>query len=202
VRLLLQLKEILNGFKQSSIKCYFIYIKFDINYNINELNVLLQETKQIAKITIHSIPKENIEDIVDVNNTGIKYTTKRIKSRAIERPSLQGMVLNVTSYSEAKKFNLGLNRKVSIDSEGNIKNHLTHEKSYGKIRINYLDRIVGQKSFQAKWFIGHDKIEICKVCQYRYMCVDNTDIKKINKKYTKIFKCKFNPYTNIWSETL
>jgi len=51
---------------------------------------------------------------------------------------------------------------------------------------------------QEKRFISNDIIEKCKDCQYRYMCLSNSDIEEKAGKFHKINSCTFNPYENKW----
>ncbi len=111
-----------------------------------------------------------------------------------------------TSYrflAESKSFNTCLNRKISIDSEGNIKNCPSMAKAYGNINdpdLN-IEKIVNSEEFQAVWHINKDKINVCKDCEFRHVCTDcRAYIENPEDILSKPLKCGYNPYTCEWEE--
>jgi SPASM domain peptide maturase of grasp-with-spasm system len=111
-----------------------------------------------------------------------------------------------TSYrflAESKSFNTCLNRKLSIDAEGNIKNCPSMAMSYGNINdpdVN-IEAIVNSEEFQKVWYINKDKINICKVCEFRHVCTDcRAYLEDPEDIYSKPLKCGYNPYTTEWEE--
>lgn len=105
---------------------------------------------------------------------------------------------NIISFTEAQSHNLGLNRKVAIDSLGNIRNYISHTHSFGHVNEQKLEMVINQPAFREKWFLSNDQIEDCKNCQYRYTCVSNSDIRQENDKYYKTDMCTFNQQENTW----
>lgn len=101
-------------------------------------------------------------------------------------------------WAKTLEFNVGLNRKLTIDSRGKVKNFFSHQTVFGDVRENSLHDVLSKDEFQAKWRITNDMIEKCKDCQYRYMCLSNSDIVQKNNKYYKLNSCDFNPYKNKW----
>ncbi len=67
------------------------------------------------------------------------------------------------------------------------------------INFDKLSDILALKEFKQLWAINNDKIEKCKDCQFRYMCLSNSNIERKNDKYFKTDKCKFDPYENKWN---
>ena len=190
--------QLLQSFLQSFIKCYILYLKFDNSLNNENVIKLHNAVKQVNRIVIHSTPLDFIKKPGSNIENKVIYTRRKILKNTPESVSSENLVLNVSSFNEAQKFNLGLNRKVCIDSYGNIKNHLLHQTDYGNLNNTTIENVVKDNRFQEKWEITHDKIEICRDCQYRYMCADNSDIIQERGKYKKVGKCNFDPYTNKW----
>ena len=106
--------------------------------------------------------------------------------------------LSLQRRSEANNFNLALNRKICVDSNGRIKNYIGHERIFGNIEINSLRSIVELEDFQYIWNVNNDMIEVCKDCQFRYICPDNSNILIKDNKFYKLQTCNFNPYKNKW----
>lgn len=106
---------------------------------------------------------------------------------------------NIAAFMEAKLFNSCLNRKVGIDEKGEIKNCPTQSKSFGNIRTNSLLDICLSKDFQKLWSVNKDQINVCKDCEFRYICSDcRMFLDDKEDLFSKPKKCKYNPYTNIW----
>lgn len=110
---------------------------------------------------------------------------------------------------ESMSYNSCLNCKLSIDFNGNIKNCPSMSKSFGKINDKNLDEITQAPDFKKYWNISKDSIEVCKDCEFRYICTDcrayteRTHIDKNNLDLSKPLKCSYDPYTgnlNSWKE--
>lgn len=111
-----------------------------------------------------------------------------------------------TSYrflAESKSFNTCLNRKLSIDAKGNIKNCPSMTKSFGNINDPNLDikALLDSDEFQAVWHINKDKIHVCKDCEFRHVCTDcRAYLEDPDDLLSKPLKCGYNPYTCEWEE--
>ncbi len=84
---------------------------------------------------------------------------------------------------------------------GNIKNYLTHTQTFGNVARDSIRDIVESPDFQEKWHISNDQIAKCRTCQFRYMCISNSDIVFKDGKYYKVDDCSFDPLTNRWAST-
>src|SRR5690606_8369796 len=96
--------------------------------------------------------------------------------------SLKHFTISYSMYYESLHYNAGLNRKVCVDSDGNIKNYVQHKKSYGNVNTHTLEEVIDNEEFKKKYDYKNDLIEKCKDCQYRYMCISNSDIYLTDKK--------------------
>ena len=104
-------------------------------------------------------------------------------------------------FSESLQYNNCLNKKIGIDINGEIKNCPSMEKSYGNISNTSLLDVINNNEFKALWSINKDKINICKDCEFRYVCTDcRAFISDPDDIYSKPLKCGYNPYTNIWED--
>lgn len=108
---------------------------------------------------------------------------------------------NISTYSESLHHNSCLNRKISIDSEGNIKNCPSMSESFGNIRDTSLEDAIEKSGFKKYWDINKDKINVCKDCEYRYICTDcRAYVEDPEDILSKPLKCGYNPYIGEWSE--
>lgn len=109
--------------------------------------------------------------------------------------------INIETFMEAYKHNLCLNRKISIDPAGNIKNCPSMPHSYGNIKDTTLREALEHPDFKKYWYIHKDQIEVCKDCEFRYICTDcRAYLEDPDNLYSKPLKCGYNPYTGEWQE--
>lgn len=107
--------------------------------------------------------------------------------------------INLATFLESQKHNTCLNRKISIDAEGNIKNCPSMTQSYGNIRDTTLKEAIEKQGFKDVWYIHKDQIEVCKDCEFRNICTDcRAYIQDPNNIYSKPAKCSYDPYTATW----
>jgi len=106
---------------------------------------------------------------------------------------------NIEHYSESQKHNTCLNRKISIDVNGEIKNCPSMQKSYGNIKNTTLKEAIEKHGFKDLWYIHKDKIEVCKDCEFRHICTDcRAFLKNPENIYSQPEKCNYNPYIAKW----
>jgi hypothetical protein len=162
---------------------------------------LANQEPRISRFLIYAAREDRIVSSDDVRyDKLIIYRTKNIRIDFREIISPDRFTINMDVFSEAKSFNAGLNRKVCIDKDGNIKNYLDHEKVFGNTNTSPIRDVIAGKEFRVNWNISNDQIEICRECQYRYCCISNSDIVMKEEKYFKKNMCSFNPADNLWGE--
>ena len=110
-------------------------------------------------------------------------------------------VNNLPFFTEAQHHNTCLNRKICIDENGDIKNCPAMKQSYGNIRTTTLKEAIEKPGFKDCWTISKDQIDVCKDCEFRYMCTDcRAFIKDPANPYSQPAKCTYNPYICLWEE--
>jgi SPASM domain peptide maturase of grasp-with-spasm system len=88
---------------------------------------------------------------------------------------------------------------MSISANGDIKNCPSLQKVFGNLLKDSILTIVKKKEFQKLWHINKDKINICKVCEYRYSCTDcRAFIEEPDNNLSKPLKCGYDPYKGVW----
>ncbi|WP_106917244.1 grasp-with-spasm system SPASM domain peptide maturase [Chryseobacterium aurantiacum] len=113
---------------------------------------------------------------------------------------------NLPKVLEAINHNSCLHKKIGIDREGHIKNCPLMQESFGNIRNISLEEIVLQPNFKRYWSLTKDHIEVCKDCEFRYLCTDcrayteSSHYTSDGLDVSKPLKCGYNPYTNEWEE--
>lgn len=109
--------------------------------------------------------------------------------------------ININTFTESVNHNSCLNRKISIDTMGNIKNCPSMHKSYGNIVQSSFANVLAKSDFKELWKVGKDKIYVCKDCEFRHICIDcRAYVEDPNDILSKPLKCGYNPYTGEWSD--
>lgn len=191
-----KLKHILSLIKEGSYKGITIYTKFN-NDTMEDLKKIVTDNGIIRQLIIHSSPYEDLN-----NQHRIGYTSKKIESN-IHCGNIQTdyFSINIKVFSESKSFNSCLNQKISIDVNGNIKNCPSMTQSFGSIKETNLQEALEHPDFKKHWNTTKDQIDVCKDCEFRYVCTDcRAYIENPEDQYSKPLKCGYDPYTNEWKE--
>lgn len=178
--------------KRSRVKKVELFLE-DNNYDFVLFDDIIQSDGRFELI-IYST-KQNLNRDMSIN-----YVLEKILPHSKEIIDESMFVANIPFYMESLRHNVGLNKKICIDLDGSIKNFVNHSKSYGNVVNTKLKDVIAQKQFRWYWYTCNDKIETCNVCQFRYMCLSNSDIIMKDKKLYKKDKCNFDPYLNIWTK--
>jgi|GEM_PF-1767672 len=176
----------------SRVKLVEVFIP-NSDYNINTIKKITNSNPRL-KFIIYGKKAPFIND----NGDSLYFAEKKLTVNQKEIISPSHFVSNLSFYIESKNRNVGLNQKVSIDIGGEIKNYVNHETTYGNVQNTKIKDVIFGQDFQKKWLIKNDDVEKCKVCEFRYMCLSNSDIIKIDHKYLKVDTCGYNPYMGVW----
>jgi radical SAM protein with 4Fe4S-binding SPASM domain len=82
--------------------------------------------------------------------------------------------IHIHTFTESQTHNTCLNRKLCIDADGNIENCPILEN----INDTTLQEFLTLTGFKDIWYINKDKIDVCKNCEFKYMC----NVKSIVRK--------------------
>ncbi|WP_081748220.1 SPASM domain-containing protein [Aquimarina megaterium] len=84
-----------------------------------------------------------------------------------------------------------------MNPNGDIQQSPFTDKVFGNIETKSLLSIISNQTFQEYWDIPKDKIEVCKDCEFRYVCNDGRmPLKRDDKMYYFEEICTYNPYKN------
>lgn len=193
--------DLLGKTTTARIKSIEIITMWHKSIDLEEVKVLIRSNQRLRSIIFHSAPKYEI-----INNNSNMGAIVAIQDK-IDSSSHCGIIhwnyfnINIKLYTEAQKHNTCLNRKISIDVNGEIKNCPSMAKSYGNIKDTTLQEAIEKPGFKDLWYINKDQVSVCKDCEFRYICTDcRAYIEKPEDIYSKPLKCGYNPYTAEWEE--
>ena len=120
--------------------------------------------------------------------------------------SKKNFLLNHNFFLESQVHNSCLYKKIAIDQKGNIKNCPSMSQSFGNIKDSTLEDALHHQDFKKYWNITKDDIEICRDCEFKYICTDcrayteRTHVSAQKIDTSKPLKCGYNPYSGEWED--
>lgn len=196
----------------------FLLLKLFNDTYINEISVVLDYTSEIFSfIKNGGIDSEKYlqfimhtaDENININYGSIEIIKIKDKLKipvSCGTIKLENMNSSRAFYYESIHCNSCLNKKISIDSEGNIRNCPSMPQSFGNIKDTTLKEALNHKDFKKYWNLTKDKIEVCKDCEFRYICTDcRAYTERIHENEdgldtSKPLKCGYNPYTGEWEK--
>lgn len=198
--------NILEAVSNYSFLCIEVNFNFPQRFDRSFFIKILDSYSCISKIFLYNAEASNIYNHVDRSEGNHPLLIGQIIStRNALNPENCG-VINYDNLSFGveyqfkinQKYNGCLYKKLTIDTNGNIKNCPHLSQDFGKIS---LETAITDSEFQKRWFIKKDDIEICKDCEFRYNCTDcRAFVVNQDNQLSKPLKCGYNPYTNQWAD--
>jgi SPASM domain peptide maturase of grasp-with-spasm system len=175
-----------------------LFIRYE--RNIAQKLELIGEIKRNPLIVIFNAP-DDMEEII----AGFKivYIKEGLNSSDACKVHPNYFSCNIPHFTEAQQFNTYFNKKLYIDINGELKNAPTSLMSHGNIKRlqapQQLMKIINNPDFVQLHRVTKDMIEVCKDCEYRYMCVDDRiPIQDLNGSWRHKNECNYDPYTTKW----
>ncbi len=194
-----------------SLNCKHILIRFTKKFPTDLILSLLNES--LNNITFKSVDiqiekKEPSKFYLSLKKLIIKQISQVTKFDLINSFSINKnlkfkpkFVLGIDTFAESQKHNLFFNKKAYFTSNNYIKNGIEPNKKFlHKNKLEDIIKIINLKRFKNLWNVNKDKIDVCKDCEFRYMCVDNRlPLKRKNvEEYYFENPCSYNPYISLW----
>lgn len=187
------IKSVLDEFSNSKLKSINLLVQYDEVFTSEVLNNLYGDCSKLTKLIFSSAP---FEKIIQQNGYYVEYSKSNIiNATHCGYVNLNYFTLNQEAFYHNKEYNSCLHGKLSIDTNGEIKNCPAMKVSFGNIaNTSVKDVVINDQSFKKNWGIKKDDISVCQNCELRYICsdcraftVDATDI------YSKPKHCSYDP---------
>ncbi|NHN24612.1 grasp-with-spasm system SPASM domain peptide maturase [Flavobacterium jejuense] len=193
--------QYLNNEKSRIVSIDFI-IPYNETFSIEALNELIAQNSRIHAVIIYNSPITKSYNPINENMGYILQVERNIlNEKHCGIINTEYFYSNINLFSESQNHNSCLNRKISIDKEGNIKNCPSMPQNFGNIKDTTLEEALSHKDFKKFWNITKDQIDVCKDCEFRHICTDcRAYVEEPENHYSKPLKCGYNPYTNEWEE--
>jgi SPASM domain peptide maturase of grasp-with-spasm system len=197
------LKDITDHFVNSTIESIEIMLEYDEKRTLSDYDEICKSNLRISVITVTNSPMNKQVGVSGTNNFAniIHVQTKITSHFNCGNIHSNYFSINIKTFTEGQRHNSCLNRKISIDVNGEIKNCPSMTESFGNIRETTLMAALKRKGFKRYWKLSKDKINICKDCEFRYICTDCRAYREdTNDALSKPLKCGYDPYTNKWED--
>lgn len=182
----------------------FDSLEFMLYYNdevLKKIETLLEKVQNIFQIYLFNAPESKLYHPIPSVFGNFIFSSQdfNIHQCGIIDSSL--FITNIKHFTESQHHNTCLNRKISIDAEGNIKNCPSMAQSFGNIRDTTLQEALAHPDFKKYWNVKKDQISVCQDCEFRHICTDcRAYLENPEDMYSKPLKCGYNPYTAEWEE--
>lgn len=189
----------LNSEKSRVVSIDFILPYYE-DFNLEELNFFLTENRRIHSIILFNSPAERSYPPIRQKMGYLMMVEKNIvNEKHCGIINKEYFYSNIKLFTESLNHNTCLNKKISIDRNGDIKNCPSMVQSFGNIKSSSLNIALNHPDFKKYWNISKDKVEVCKDCEFRHICTDcRAYIEDTENPYSKPLKCGYDPYTNVW----
>ncbi|MGG8497420.1 grasp-with-spasm system SPASM domain peptide maturase [Tenacibaculum sp. TC6] len=203
-------KKILDIIDKTNINYIEIHFTYSEKVSIDNLNSLILKYSPLSHIYIYNSPKSEIIDLSIRKE--VYYPLHFGKLYFIQYPFNKGKCCgvinkenlnfeNINNHTDLEKNNGCLNKKVSIDSLGNIRNCPVMDIIHGNLKQTKIKDIIKQHTFNKFWKINKTQIDTCKGCEFRFNCTDcRAFIENPLDLYSKPLKCGYNPSTCTWKD--
>jgi SPASM domain peptide maturase of grasp-with-spasm system len=204
-------RSLLENARHKSIVGIELILKYETGVLDDAYVTFVKQQPMLTALTVHSAPQSKcvvVDSTAPVYYDGAPLREFRFTSQVVDSELHCGMVTqkyltppSVGTFFEAKSFNGCLNRKISIDASGNIRNCPSMKDSYGNVRNSSLLDAVHAVGFKDKWGVSKDHISVCRDCEFRYACSDcRAYLENPDDGFSKPLKCGYDPYSGVWNE--
>jgi SPASM domain peptide maturase of grasp-with-spasm system len=194
-----ELRAILGAAAYGRLRSIDLLIGYSPELTPDALRALASEHPRISGFAVHSAPETRRLPATPAG-VGLQYLKQIVDSpRCCGQVHPGYFVVDLETFAEGRRHNTCLNRKISVDARGEIRNCPSMARSYGNARETSLHEALAHRDFAVLWEINKDQIAICKDCEFRYVCTDcRAYLQDERDLYSKPSKCAYDPYTAEW----
>lgn len=195
-----ELDAVLGLMAHGRLRSVELLIPHDPAWEERTLEDLCVRHQRVMAVTVHSAPETKVDRISGLE-TVIFHRADRVDSHAhcgVVGP--EWFMPSLEAFTESRSFNSCLNRKLSVDAAGEIRNCPSLPRSFGNAAATPLRAAVDDPAFRELWGITKDQVETCRDCEFRFVCTDcRAFVRDPGDRLSKPAKCSYDPYTARWN---
>ncbi len=176
------------------------------NNKLDNLKSFIKEHNRIHSIIFYNAPEDQNNPALNFGMGYLMFVKRNVlNEKNCGVINFEYFYSNIKLHSESQHHNTCLNKKLSIDKDGFIRNCPSMPQHFGNIKDTTLEKALSHPDFKKYWNVTKDMIAVCKDCEFRHICTDcrayteRTDFEE-DLDLSKPLKCGYNPYTNEWAE--
>jgi len=192
-------EAILQYFEKCCVEVIHLTLGVGDGFEKDDLLKLMYKYHKLSKINVGN----SIEALVEQTEYGtiVLFDQKIDSEKCCGVVSQKNMCVNFGTVSEGEKYNTCLNKKLAFDKRGEIKNCPSMRKSFGNINRADIKNIIAREDFRELWSVTKNKIETCKSCEFRKVCIDcRAHLSRPNDILSKPLMCGYDPQTGVWED--
>ncbi|HSU12856.1 grasp-with-spasm system SPASM domain peptide maturase [Longimicrobium sp.] len=164
-----------------------------------ELRATVFPHQRVSGVVVHSAPMDGVDE-GRPGDAVIRYRDEVMDSHAHcgqVHPAYFAVTLG--AFTEATGFNSCLNRKLSVDERGEIRNCPSMPRTFGNAAGTPLAAALAAPGFRDPWSVTKDQVETCRDCEFRYVCTDcRAFTRESAERHAKPSRCTYDPYAAKW----
>lgn len=188
---------ILSIFAGSKLRHISMLVCYSENVSESDLETFCRQWPVISSIWVHSSPRVAAKTLD--TQARIHFTKQILSIESCGHVSMASMAVNLVHFTEARRGNSCLNRKVGIDVDGQVGSCPACSNKCSPVNDATLKSSVANFGLQTITQITKDEVKICRDCEFRYVCTDCRVFRSDpSDLYSKPANCSYNPYTATW----
>jgi SPASM domain peptide maturase of grasp-with-spasm system len=178
-----ELIDVLEYCSSSVLRSLRIYIP-DISKSLSQK--LIELIKPFAVVDCIIFYNSKFNKLILKDDQQIYFITKTLKDITKANVDRKFLVNNIEFFYECQNYNPYYNKKVAINSKGEIKNCIKNKAVFGNLKDHSITEVVMTNQFQKFWHITHNQIVDIQNSELRYNYIITNDLEKINDRKFKI----------------
>ncbi len=162
---------------------------------------LCRRHPRLLSVFVHGAPERRVAVLPNFSNT-VVFRTEVVDSEThCGQVHPAYFVTSLSSFTEALAHNSCLNRKLSVDRRGEIRNCPSMPEGFGNAADTPLAEALEHPAFRRTWGITKDQVETCRDCEFRYVCTDcRAYVREPGNALSKPARCTYDPHTARWAD--
>lgn len=196
-----KIRELLEGFNGTTLKFIKLVLPYEDTLDLQTLDKLVKQYPRVKSLLIHSAPTDQSAKIFEGSVPVVFFSSHINSCLACGEIRSNYFISNMELFTESQHYNTCLNRKLSIDQQGYIRNCPSMREDFGHVTVTSLQEVLDNKGFHRYGKIRKDEIAGCKDCEFRHVCTDcRAYLEDPQDIYSRPLKCGYDPYTNNWED--
>lgn len=172
------LRKVLEGLSFSGIRSISLLLEYvpDIE---QELGDLFDKNEKLECILVFNAPLHPME----LHGPNIAFTEASIDDRSLQIDGDE-YIINTKYFMEAQEFHPYFNRKVVIDRNGDLKNDLLFNKTFGNVNSSEIKDILESTDYKEIWEACPDRVIEYQGDALRYCRIYTDSLRKVGNLFT------------------